>query len=355
MKIKYWDNSSGDIKTISDERDIKIGYFKNCVIEGHSIHYPQPLIKTGDELLLPTIERFMSLGRGTVYESTMEWKCKNTNINKIETTPVFYFVYNCANYFHWIYDTVPYLYSYFIAKLKTPGLKILISPSDGESDLYPFVYETLELLGITKDDLIFLNAETEYETIIIGSSLTHNRMSLKPPHSNVFHMMDSMPGTPSTTKRIYVSRRTWTREKSNNIGTDYTNQRRCVNEDRLVEMLKDYGFEEVFCEDLNMEEKIGLFRNAEFVIGPIGGGLSNVLFCKPGTNVISINSPEFFPTNERLKYALNHTNLIMFDDTEFVDRKKDVITGTNALSISGGMNSPWRVDITKLRKYLDKR
>jgi capsular polysaccharide biosynthesis protein len=168
-------------------------------------------------------------------------------------------------------------------------------------------------------------------------------------------MMDSMPGTPSTTKRIYVSRRTWTREKSNNIGTDYTNQRRCVNEDRLVEMLKDYGFEEVFCEDLNMEEKIGLFRNAEFVIGPIGGGLSNVLFCKPGTNVISINSPEFFPTNERLKYALNHTNLIMFDDTEFVDRKKDVITGTNALSISGGMNSPWRVDITKLRKYLDKR
>ena len=82
MKIKYWDKSVSDIKRISDERDIKVGYFKNCVIEGHSIHYPQPLIKTGDELLLPTIERFMSLGRGTVYESDMEWKCKNTNINK---------------------------------------------------------------------------------------------------------------------------------------------------------------------------------------------------------------------------------------------------------------------------------
>ena len=87
MKIKYWDKSVSDIKRISDERDIKVGYFKNCVIEGHSIHYPQPLIKTGDELLLPTIERFMSLGRGTVYESDMEWECKNANINKIETTP----------------------------------------------------------------------------------------------------------------------------------------------------------------------------------------------------------------------------------------------------------------------------
>ena len=352
MKIKYWDETNLPIKVISKDRDLKMGTFKNCTIEGHSIHYPQPLIKTGNELLLPTIERFMSLGRGTVYESDMEWECKNANTNKIETTPVFYFVYNCANYFHWIYDAVPYLYSYFVAKQKTPELKILINPPDSEPDLYPFVYETLELLGIGKDDLIFLNAKTEYETIVIGSSLTHNRMSLKPPHSNVFHIMDSMPGTPSTIKRIYVSRRTWTREKSNNIGTDYTAQRRCVNEDALVEMLEDYGFEEVFCEDLSMEEKIGLFRNAEVVIGPIGGGLSNILFCKPETNVISINSPEFFPTNERLKHALNHTNLVMFDDTEFVDRKKDVITGTNALSISGGMNSPWQVDLNKLNKIL---
>jgi hypothetical protein len=355
MKIKYWDNSSGDIKTISDERDIKIGYFKNCVIEGHSIHYPQPLIKTGDELLLPTIERFMSLGRGTVYESDMEWECTNTNITKTETTPVFYFVYNCANYFHWIYDTVPYLHSYFIEKTKNPDLKILISPPDGEDDLYSFVYETLELLGITKDDLIFLDSNTKYETIIIGSSLTHNRMSLDPPHSSVFHIMDSMPGMPSTTKRIYISRRTWTREKSNNIGTDYTAQRKCMNEDDVVELLQTYGFEEVFCEDLSMAGKIGLFRNAEFVIGPIGGGLANILFCDPKTNVISINSPEFFPINERLKHALNHTNLIMFDNTKFTERTDGIITGTNALSISGGMNSPWQVDINKLNKIIKEK
>ena len=117
MKIKYWDKSNySEIKNISTERNINIGYFYNCKIEGHSIHYPQPLIKTDDELLLPTIERFMSLGRGTVYEPDMKWECINSNIEKIEATPVFYFVYNCANYFHWIYDTIPYLYSYFKEK-----------------------------------------------------------------------------------------------------------------------------------------------------------------------------------------------------------------------------------------------
>ena len=353
MKIIYWDNTKkSQIKNISKDRNINVGYFHNCTIHGHTVHYPQPLIKSQNELLLPTIEKFMSLGRGTVYESTMEWDCKEVNVKNIEENPVFYFVYNCANYFHWIYDTVPYLYSYFKEKKLIPELKLLISPPENNKDLYPFVYETLNLLGIKKDDLIFLNKNTNYKTIIVGSSLTHNRMSLDVPHDEVFNMMNSMSGVDSELKRIYISRRTWTREKSNNIGTDYTQQRKCVNEDQVVSLLKDYGFKEIFCEDLNMSEKIGLFRNAEIVIGPIGGGLANVLFCDPQTKVVSINSPEFFPINERLKHALNHTSLHMFEDTEFVERKKDIITHTNALSISGGMNSPWRVNLSKLENVL---
>ena len=74
MKIKYWDESDkAEISTISNERGIKVGYFNDCIIEGISEHYPQPLIKSDNELLLPTIERFMSLGRGTIYEETMDW------------------------------------------------------------------------------------------------------------------------------------------------------------------------------------------------------------------------------------------------------------------------------------------
>ena len=157
MKIKYWDKSDkAEIYNISDERNIKVGYFKDCTIEGINTHYPQPLIKSNDDLLLPTIERFMSLDRGTIYEETMQWECKNTNITKVETSPVFYFVYNCANYFHWIYDAVPYLYSYFKLKKEINDLKILINVSEDRNDLNSFVYETLSLLGIDKKDLIFI-------------------------------------------------------------------------------------------------------------------------------------------------------------------------------------------------------
>tara|TARA_R100001129_G_scaffold165125_2_gene131702 strand:+ start:434 stop:1510 length:1077 start_codon:yes stop_codon:yes gene_type:complete len=357
MKIKYWDESTkGTIYRLSDERDVKVGYFKNCIIEGISNHYPQPLIKTDEELLLPTIEKFMSLDRGTIYEETMEWDCKNKGVERIENRPVFYFVYNCANYFHWIYDTIPYLYTYFKEKEKIKDLKILINVPDGKDDLYRFVYETLSLLGIEKSDLIFLNPKVKYETVLIGSSLTHNRLSLEPPHSAMFSLIDSMIGDDSIREeKIYVSRRTWTQKKSDNIGTDYTKERMCVNEDEIVELFKGYGYKEVFCENLSMKEKVGLFRNSKYVAGCIGGGMSNVLFCKPNTKVISINSPEFFTINKRLKYAMHHTDLIMFDDTKFVNRKQETITNENALSVSGGMNSSWVVDIDELTKKIEEK
>ena len=125
-----------------------------------------------------------------------------------------------------------------------------------------------------------------------------------------------------------------------------------LNEDEVVELFKKYGYKEVFCETLSMKEKIGLFRYAKYVAGCIGGGMSNVLFCKPDTKVISINSPEFFPINDRLKYAFIHTNPVMFNDTKFVNKRSGVIVDDNSLSISGGMNSQWEVDMTKLEKIL---
>ena len=42
-----------------------------------------------------------------------------------------------------------------------------------------------------------------------------------------------------------------------------------------------------------MVDQILLFQSAEFIIGPHGAGLSNLLFCEPGTKVI-----EFMPSVE---------------------------------------------------------
>ena len=359
MQIEYWNNQRTRIIEGVDEngRSIEVAYFFSCQFTGLSKHYPQPLLfshKTG-RLTLPTREMFMSLGRGTVYEETMEYEVElPMKFENFCSLPVFYFVYNMANYYHFIYDTLPYLYSYFNEKKIHPELKLLVSPPEGKDDLYPFVWECLELLGIGRKDVVFLNPTTVYNTVVIGSSLTHNGLSNVKPHKGVFGIIDRMKGDVKGPEKIYISRRTWLHNNFENIGTNYTERRRCVNEDEMAELFISYGFEEVFCENMTMKEKIALFSSAKVVAGPIGGGMCNVIFSPSETKVISINSPMFFDVNKRFEYSMSHTELHHFDDTEFIEKVEESVESQGSLSISGGLNSPWKVNIDKLSEFLTK-
>ena len=187
-----------------------------------------------------------------------------------------------------------------------------------------------------------------YKTVLVGSSLTHNRLSNTPPHKGVFEVINRMKGTYEGPSKIYISRRTWLHNNTDNIGTNMTEARRCVNEDEVAELFESYGFEEVFCELLTMKEKIGMFSSAQYIAGPIGGGMVNTIFSPPETQVLSINSPTFFDINTRFEYSMSHTNLNHFNDTEFAGDVKEWVENDNALSISGGLNSPWKVDLNKL-------
>jgi hypothetical protein len=82
-----------------------------------------------------------------------------------------------------------------------------------------------------------------------------------------------------STRRLYISRR--------NAG-----YRRVLNEREVIRLLNQFGFEEVHFESLSMHEQAIAMLSAEAVIAPHGGGLSNLVFCRPATKVIEIFSPE---------------------------------------------------------------
>ena len=69
--------------------------------------------------------------------------------------------------------------------------------------------------------------------------------------------------------------------------------RRIHNLEQVQDFLSAYNFETVYLEGMSVLDQILLFQSAEFVIGAHGAGLSNLLFCDPGTKVI-----ELMPTAE---------------------------------------------------------
>jgi capsular polysaccharide biosynthesis protein len=87
----------------------------------------------------------------------------------------------------------------------------------------------------------------------------------------------SKGGLPS--RRLYINRRT-------------AGYRRVLNEGGVIDLLKQFGFEQADFEVLSIQQQATVMAASEAVIAPHGGGLSNLVFCRPGTKVIEIFSPE---------------------------------------------------------------
>jgi capsular polysaccharide biosynthesis protein len=88
-------------------------------------------------------------------------------------------------------------------------------------------------------------------------------------------------------RRIFLSRRSVTLQS----GGRY---RALLNEDELVEGFTDQGFEIIEPEGLSFADQIRIFRESELVVGLGGAALFNVVFCRPGTRVVSIESSTTF-------------------------------------------------------------
>lgn len=335
-------------------RSVEIYNLKNGQFNQNKTFYPDVLIYSHQDKsnYNPINETIMSLKNQSL-KKTEDVKLNKSRFN--EQNPVFYFIYNTENYFHFIYDTLPYLITYNKLKDQIPFKLLINYPNEQTKHIYKFVLEFLKLVGIDESDLLYVNDETIYDNIYVSSSYTHGFDSNLPPRKEVYDFfrwivesnVDSFKS--DTPKKIYISRRSWLHNDYSNIGTNYTLKRRMVNEDELVDLLLKNGYEEVFTEKLTTIEKLNLFYNAESVIGAIGGGLCNVLFSKKETNLLTIVSPTFLNVNYRFKYSLDGVNNIYFYDTDHTENsvfKTGMRVECESLSIVGEITEVRDDDVT---------
>lgn len=334
MNIKSFKDNNLILIKQKDENGRIIAYkkYNNIQIIGRNFYYPNILLlNEKKEIINPYDEKVMSLNKESFYDNNI-YKGEIPEINKknIINGNVFFFVYNFDNYYHFIYDTLPYIYTYFELKKDNDDLKLLVNyPNKDKNEFYRFNTDFLYKL-VDKEDIIIHGKNNIYQNIFISTSLTHGGLSNKPPRNEIFEIYEKLKVNINihniqekykNIKNIYISRRTWLNKDKSNIGTDYTSRRKMINETELVEELKKHEFEEIFAENLNSDEKIYLFSNAEKIIGSIGGGMANLLFSHKNTKSYIIVSPFFLDINYRFKYSLDNTDIQYFNDTEVV--KKD--------------------------------
>jgi capsular polysaccharide biosynthesis protein len=387
---------------VADEHGREIRIFKLADVQAvGQTHYPTVALYSRGQIFNPIRERVMSLP--DVAPRLLE-RPSVSKVHRIEVTPVFFFVYNVDNYYHFLYDSLPYLITYQHLRKVVPHLKLLINTANRQQrKLSQFVTEFLSLLDIQESDLVLFDDDTLYRDVYISSSYTHDNQSNDPPRQEVYDLYrslgDKVECDPKLPRKIYVSRRSYKHAKYDNIGTNYTTRRNFVNESEFVSLLESQGYTEVFTELLTTREKIALFKGCTHVIGPIGGGLCNVLFSSPQTKLISIVSPHFLDINKRFCYSFANVDVGYFYGTQHIETSEhkrymrvrikplnligeiadvlkddvcvaysdDPVAGWNAQHtynikvvpkdaveiLDPGLNSAWTMDLTKFAETVD--
>jgi hypothetical protein len=184
------------------------------------------------------------------------------------------------NYFHWITQALPAI----DFSLRRDGQVRTVAL--GLPVLRPWQEESLRLLGydgikrVTLDDTtkFYGFKNVEFNGLVNGGASFCLSGTAYQTYSRLWQ---EVPKQSPEGRKIYIAR------------TDSL-RRRMRNENALLDAMRARGFEIVVPGALTLTEQIRVFREASVVVGPHGAGLTNIVFCEPGTIVYEL-VPDHYP------------------------------------------------------------
>jgi len=235
-------------------------------------------------------------------------------------------------YAHWLCDIMPRL-----MMLKAAGILQKVDKIVMSFGWLNWQVETLDRLGIDKTKIINTIDDTEFHL--------RAKTLYVPSYPNVHGTVNGW--VCETARNIYIDKQ----HPSKKCERLYVSRAKAVgrqttNEEEVVSFLeKEYGFKRIFAEEYSTSEKARVFFDAECIVGPHGGGFTNLLFCSPGCKVVDMFPPGDFTTYfwvlanaNKLEYAY------FFGKGQMPTREKDYIQ----------RNQNVDVDIENLKTLLKK-
>lgn len=219
---------------------------------------------------------------------------------------------------HWFYEQLPKLRWYEAYCARTGSNPDLIV----SGDLTDWQARSLELIGYPPGSYIRRRDSevVEFNKLLIPPHPRRTRGNEFQVCPSAIHWVRNriLSNVPPVSRefpdRVYVSR-------------GETDRRQVVNEEQVVSLLGEHGFESFEPGRLSFVDQVHLFANVEVMVGPHGGGLTNMLYAD-GAQILELQNEEasehfFVLANEcGHSYELIQCNTI--DDEETKPRHGDM-------------------------------
>ena len=129
--------------------------------------------------------------------------------------------------------------------------------------------DSLKFLGVPEENIVEApNQNIEIENcLVLSPRRNHLRVSIDNINWLKNKLLPFADTTISASERIFISRK-------KNEG------RYLINEDEVTSLLSNEGYLKCYLDEFNLSQQIGLFSNANKIIGIHGAGLFNMIFSK---------------------------------------------------------------------------
>lgn len=242
-------------------------------------------------------------------------------------------------YFHWMFDALTKL-----ALLKQSGLFDTVDYFLVPNYKYRFNKEYLDHFGIPVHKIINEEIEdhVQADVLMVCSEV---RVDEHLPKWSCEFFYDSFVKAIEKKKRdkaIYIAR------------GDSAKNRKVINESKLIEVLKDQGFEIHYLSKLPVLEQVKILNSADLVVAVHGGGLSNLVFCEPGTKVLEIFPDQYvrhYFYDISVKRGLVYDYVLCQSERSVNDHFEGEVVGLTA-DIDAIQD---KINLLTGRKYISKR
>lgn len=244
---------------------------------------------------------------------------KNNNIKIVEEAIDFALMAN-ANYWHFTITALD---------------KILQMEDKGFPGKYmvfnkPYVREIIMLAGLPLDKFIFVNDGEMYQVknlhvlkcdFTTDAAKVSNIDYLQKIKARVLEHLN-LDNIITYPRKLYVKR----------IGS-----RKIINENELLEIMTNDGFEVMIPEEHSLEEQIKYFYAADIVVTPHGANSTNVLFMRPNTHFIECFGHAWIPPCMLMPIKVNQINYHMLVSRYYGNSSVSIKNVTDDFSIDSLM------------------